>query len=200
MIRLDLAAKQEAFEESIRLKNQFRTLDEDEVEFLDSVLESTRAKEDAVKKETTEQLELFRRQQEEADKAALRDEDTGAASNGAGSPSLISPGDSQWAINARKRKRAKDNDTLPGLKLRKSSSASKDQASVFRKQPDISPDTVSSSKHSSEQTATDTSHRHASLTTADKPTSPTPTSPSPTSAKPQVGTLGLGGYSSDEDD
>ncbi|KAL8905419.1 MAG: hypothetical protein Q9207_002659 [Kuettlingeria erythrocarpa] len=194
------AAKQEAFEESIRLKNQFRTLDEDEVEFLDSVLESTRAKEDAVKRETTEQLELFRRQQEEADKAALEDEDTGTVRKGAGSPSLLSSGDSQWVINARKRKRAKDNDTLPGLKLRKSSSASKEQASVSAKQPEISLNTLPSEKYSSKPTATDTSHRDASLTTAVKPTSPTPTSPSPTSAQPQVGTLGLGGYSSDEDD
>lgn len=200
MIRLDLAAKQEAFEESIRLKNQFRTLDEDEVEFLDSVLESTRAKEDAVKKETTEQLELFRRQQEEADKVVLKDEDTGSVSNGAGSPSLLSPGDSQWVINARKRKRAKNNDTLPGLKLRKSSSASKEQASVSAKGSPVSPGTTSSEKHSSKQTATDTSQRATSLTTIDKPTSPTPTLSSPTSAKPQVGTLGLGGYSSDEDD
>ena len=64
------AAKQEAFEESIRSRNQFRSLDEDEVDFLDSVLESTRAKEAEVKKQTTEQLEAFRRQQEEAEKTA----------------------------------------------------------------------------------------------------------------------------------
>lgn len=64
-------AKQEAFEEKMKLKNQFRALDEDEVEFLDSIMESTRAQEAAVKKETAEQLELFRRQREEAEKALL---------------------------------------------------------------------------------------------------------------------------------
>lgn len=113
-------AKQEAFEESIRLKNQFRNLDEDEIEFLDSVLESTRAKEEAVKKETTEQLDIFRRQQEEADKAIMSEavgvEDTSPVGG-------IPPGESQWAINARKRKRAKGREALLGGKVRKTSFA-----------------------------------------------------------------------------
>ena len=108
--------KQEAFEESIRLKNQFRNLDEDEIEFLDSVLESTRAKEEAVKKETTEQLDIFRRQQEEADKAIMSEEvGVGDTSPVGGIP----PGESQWAINARKRKRAKGREALLGTKVRK---------------------------------------------------------------------------------
>lgn len=112
--------KQEAFEESIRLKNQFRNLDEDEIEFLDSVLESTRAKEEAVKKETTEQLDIFRRQQEDADKAILSEtvgvEDTSPVGG-------IPPAESQWAINARKRKRAKGREALLGAKVRKTSFA-----------------------------------------------------------------------------
>lgn len=53
------------------MKNQFRALEEDEVEFLDSVLESTRAKEAAVRKETSEQLEAFRKQREMADRDLL---------------------------------------------------------------------------------------------------------------------------------
>lgn len=109
-------AKQEAFEESIRLKNQFRNLDEDEIEFLDSVLESTRAKEEAVRKETSEQLDIFRRQQEEADKAIMSEavgvEDTSPVG-------AIPPGEFQWAINARKRKRAKGREALLGAKVRK---------------------------------------------------------------------------------
>lgn len=124
-----IAAKQEAFEESIRLKNQFRNLDEDEIEFLDSVLESTRAKEEAVKKETKEQLDLFRRQQEEADKALL---------DAAGNDSTVTPAtagsalakEGQWAVNARKRKRAKEKEVLKGVKLRKSSSTSEPVASA----------------------------------------------------------------------
>lgn len=120
MIRV--AAKQEAFEQSIRLKNQFRTLDEDEVEFLDSVLESTRAKEAAVRKETTEQLDQFRRQQELADKVFLEEtQEIGGQSGQAHRPGSPTSETSQWAINARKRKRVKEKDSLPGVKLRKSS-------------------------------------------------------------------------------
>lgn len=126
-------AKQEAFEESIRLKNQFRNLDEDEIEFLDSVLESTRAKEEAVKKETTEQLDIFRRQQEEADKAIMSEavgvEDTSPVGG-------IPPGESQWAINARKRKRAKGREALLGAKVRKTSFANEYSPLAAATEPD----------------------------------------------------------------
>ncbi|KAJ8610152.1 hypothetical protein MRB53_038759 [Persea americana] len=67
-------AKQEAFEESIRLKNQFRTLDEDEADFLESVLASTRKKEAEERKETVEQLAVFRAQQEAAEKGLAQTE------------------------------------------------------------------------------------------------------------------------------
>ncbi|EAS27678.3 uncharacterized protein CIMG_10283 [Coccidioides immitis RS] len=119
ILQQNKAAKQEAFEESIRLKNQFRALDEDEVEFLDSLLESTRAKEAAVKRETMEQLEMFHRQREEAEKNAVLVE------NKLGEPGAGSHGEEEkWAISGRKRRRTKDNDVLPGVKLRKSSSTS----------------------------------------------------------------------------
>lgn len=58
------AAKQAAFEEAHKLKNQFRPLDEDEVDFLDSVLASTRAEEERVKKETQSGLDKFREEQQ----------------------------------------------------------------------------------------------------------------------------------------
>lgn len=104
-------AKQEAFEEKIKLKNQFRSLDEDEVEFLDSIMESTRAKEAAVKKETAEQLELFRRQREEAEKALLEDTSADVAP--------VAEGE-DWKIPARKRRREKSKDLLIPGKKRKS--------------------------------------------------------------------------------
>ena len=117
-----IAAKQDAFEESIRLKNQFRNLDEDEIEFLDSVLESTRAKEAAVKRETAEQLGLFRQQQEEVDRSLIRETteiDSSNVAGTSGSPSTEAP---TWTVNSRKRKRVKEKDTMIGLKLRKHSS------------------------------------------------------------------------------
>jgi hypothetical protein len=119
---LSLAAKQEAFEESIRLKNQFRNLDEDEIEFLDSVLESTRAKEEALKKETTEQLNLFRRQQEEADKVLLSQVNNTDGVTAVGTAHDPGTSESQWAINARKKRKRVEKEVLKGVKLRKGSS------------------------------------------------------------------------------
>ncbi|PLN79439.1 N-terminal domain of NEFA-interacting nuclear protein NIP30-domain-containing protein [Aspergillus taichungensis] len=104
-------AKQEAFEEKIKLKNQFRSLDEDEVDFLDSIMESTRAQEAAVKKETIEQLEVFRRQREEAEKALMEDNTADVVPAGEGE---------DWKIPARKRRRDKNKNLLIPGKKRKS--------------------------------------------------------------------------------
>lgn len=103
-------AKQEAFEEKIKLKNQFRSLDEDEIDFLDSVLESTRAQEAAVKKDTADQLEVFRKQREEAEKVLL----------GPTSSDVTPAGEEEWAIPARKRRRDKKDLLLPGKKRKAS--------------------------------------------------------------------------------
>ncbi|RFU35998.1 hypothetical protein B7463_g386, partial [Scytalidium lignicola] len=100
----------------IPLKNQFRALDEDEIEFLDSVLESTRAEEDRIKRETAEGLELFRRQQEEADKK-LRAAGTTQAVDETALPNE----EEQWVAGARKRKRVKEKEMLKGVKVRRSS-------------------------------------------------------------------------------
>lgn len=118
---LTVAAKQDAFEESIRLKNQFRNLDEDEVEFLDSVLESTRAREEAVKKETREQLELFRRQQEEADRALMAESAGTGDVTEVGASGSPTGAESSWAVNARKRKRLKGKEIPKFTKHRKHS-------------------------------------------------------------------------------
>ncbi|KAJ9647849.1 hypothetical protein H2201_001213 [Coniosporium apollinis] len=192
------AAKQEAFEESIRLKNQFRSLDDDEVEFLDSVLESTRAKEAAVRKETSEQLELFRRQQEEAEKAALREGDSGSP--------LVE--EEQWHTSGRKRKKPLDKGPLKGVKLRKSSSTAE------KPEMATSSTAVSAAGSSERKTAQNGSEAaspsaviaETSVTSAVTSATPaknadiaTKTSLKAPSAKgPAV--LGLGGYSSDEDD
>lgn len=114
----ELAAKQEAFEEANRLKNQFRALDQDEVEFLDSVLESTRKEEERVKRETAEGLALFRQQQEEADKKARRGSDGAAIEDG--SPTFE---EESWVTGGRKRKRVKEKEGLKGVKIRRSSTS-----------------------------------------------------------------------------
>ncbi|CAL8583396.1 hypothetical protein XPA_009020 [Xanthoria parietina] len=192
------AAKQEAFEESIRLKNQFRNLDEDEVEFLDSVLESTRAKEDAVRKETAEQLNLFRRQQEEADKASL---DLTVAGTENPSETTLGPEsstvESQWAINARKRKRVKDKEVLPGVKLRKSSSTVEKPTGLS---PGTTKPTNGEKRSQTQDSPKPTIDQAKSSQVDDKETVGSPqTQASRDSPKPTVGALGLAGYSSDED-
>ena len=98
------------------MKNQFRALDEDEAEFLDTVLESTRAEEARVKKETAEGLQAFRKQQE-ADKKAMEQE--------GGDVAEASPeAQEEWvAAGGRKRKRAKEKEVLKGVKARRSSTS-----------------------------------------------------------------------------
>ena len=193
---LILAAKQEAFEESIKLKNQFRNLDEDEVDFLDSILESTRAKEDAVKKETTEQLEAFRKQQEDADKA-LREGDDGKEIEEAGSPT---GGDSNWAVGNKKRKRVKEKESLKGVKFRKASSSihngtgsQKDSSSppLIKPTSTFPVNTELKSDVISVPTPLNTTTQAQFPSTAIKDI--------PEFEKPSAG-LGLSGYSSDEDD
>ena len=153
-----------------------------------------------MKRETTEQLDLFRRQQEQADKALLEeggDEEEGKA----GSPTA---GESQWAVNARKRKRAKEKEGLKGVKIRKSStSEGLDRRESASQEPE---------KAGAVPSTTDIKEKEGALqapkgkTTAVTPVSP-PVKPSKasaaTSSNPEPlkpGGLGLGGYSSDEDD
>lgn len=117
-LQANKAAKEEAFAEAARLKNQFRSLDDDEINFLDSVLESTRAKEAAVRRETAEELERFRREREERERkevaAGLQDGEQ------QGTPDDVGP---DWSkTGPRKRKRG------PGavngaVKIRRASSA-----------------------------------------------------------------------------
>ncbi|PBP27259.1 hypothetical protein BUE80_DR001654 [Diplocarpon rosae] len=112
------AAKQEAFEEAHRLKNQFRGVDEDEAEWLDSVLESTRAEEDRIRKETSEGLALFRQQQEAEDKKARQAQGDSAGTEE--NAPLVEEG--SWATG-KKRKRTKEKDGLKGVKLRRASTS-----------------------------------------------------------------------------
>ncbi|KAI9840072.1 MAG: hypothetical protein M1819_000265 [Sarea resinae] len=202
-LQANKAAKQEAFEESIRLKNQFRSLDEDEVDFLDSVLESTRAKEEAVRRETTEQLDHFRRQQEEADKVLLAE--AGQVSTVTGGSQSPPVEEEQWVISGRKRKKGKDKEVLKGVKLRKSSSTNsvpstispKHAASEAAKEKvvDESRDDSQKAKDIIEKAVvqprppTDQPMKQAAKASAGKP-----------ATQPAVLGLGLGGYSSDDDD
>lgn len=211
-----VAAKEEAFQESIKLRNQFRNLDEDEVEFLDSVLESTRKKEEEVKKETSEQLDLFRRQREEKDKELL--ESAEEAGGKVGSPTA-GEARSPWAVNARKRKRAKENDRagLKGVKRRESSSTGEAPLGLKKAPSTSGALNISRAETGDSELVEPQGTAPVVPSTKEKAAVGIPESPPPppaavtakasskqennSSPKP-LGTLGLGlaGYSSDEED
>ncbi|KAH0547941.1 hypothetical protein GP486_008318 [Trichoglossum hirsutum] len=203
VLEANKARKQEAFEESIRFKNQFRSLDEDEIEFLDSVLESTRAREAALRKETTEQLDAFRKQQEEADKAAFRVEDeTGKAAAGAGGASGSPAGEEeQWTLSSRKRKKGREKEGLKGVKRRQTSSAS--ESPVPAGAPQTGANAVLSSPVESTKPVPHESAAATPSTAADSSSMPKPTGPVPSATTGQPGGGGLPslvGYGSDDDD
>ncbi|CZR62068.1 uncharacterized protein PAC_11965 [Phialocephala subalpina] len=181
------AAKQEAFEEAAKLKHQFQSLNEDEVEFLDSILEKTRAEEDRVKKETQEGLALFRQQQEEADKKARR------SSDGPAVEETATVEEESWATG-RKRKRAKEKEGLKGVKVRRSSTSTESskplQASP--KTPET-PDNVATKKAGPETKKAVPPRITAKSETKDSTVDKKP-------AAPSKGALGLVDYGSDEDD
>jgi hypothetical protein len=161
------------------------------VEFLDSVLESTRAEEDRVKRETAEGLALFRQQQEEADKKARRGSDSAALAE-EGSPTVE---EETWAAGGRKRKRAKEKEVLKGVKIRRSSTAnevekpaqgaasSTGDSPATKKQPTVAPTTVTAKP---DQAPSISSTK-----------SPAVVKKPPALAKPSIG---LVDYGSDEDD
>ncbi|KAK4251412.1 N-terminal domain of NEFA-interacting nuclear protein NIP30-domain-containing protein [Corynascus novoguineensis] len=63
VLQANKAAKQAAFEEAHRLRNQFRALDDDEVEFLDEVRARRRREEEEARREVEKGLEAFREAQ-----------------------------------------------------------------------------------------------------------------------------------------
>lgn len=191
-------AKQEAFEEKTRLKNQFRALDEDEVEFLDSLLESTRTQEASIKKETAEQLEVFHRQREQAEKALVE-----------GTSEKPSAEEENWTIPARKRRREKNKNLLLPGKKRKSSAAESSGDSLPQTEqkpnsgpkpignnvaPGSNPVEISQKPVDANKPSEEAARKHAS----DKATFEEKPAPKP-APKPATVSLGLAGYSSDSE-
>ncbi|EPS44007.1 hypothetical protein H072_2016 [Dactylellina haptotyla CBS 200.50] len=120
VLQANKARKQEAFEEKLKFKNQFRSLDDGEVEFLDSIISEQRAEEEAKKKELESQLDDFRKLQYEAD------HDPNAVN-----PSLTEGSGNTWAVSARrKRKKDKENPIAANLKLRKMSDGTRKESAL----------------------------------------------------------------------
>ncbi|KAL1647537.1 hypothetical protein SLS61_007363 [Didymella pomorum] len=168
-----LQANKEAFEQAARYKLHV-TLDDDEADYLEGILETKRKEEANVKKETREGLELFRRQQEEAERKALEADNEEAPEED----------QIQWAAPGRKRKKGPESSLLKGVKLRKSSSTTDEKTTggtAGDRKKDTGDTTVSS---------------------AAKPfaSAPTVSAVAPPSKVPTALALGLGYASSDDDD
>jgi FAM192A/Fyv6, N-terminal domain len=185
----ELAAKQEAFEEANRLKNQFRALDQDEIEFLDSVLESTRKEEERVKRETAEGLALFRKQQDEADKKARRGSEGAAIEEGS-----LTLEEESWVAGGRKRKRVKDKEGLKGVKVRRLST------STETARPDQAGPPTSFSPENPASKGTGTAKQPVQLQKSSELQSLKPESPVVDKKQPALAQRGLVDYGSDDDD
>ncbi|KAL7944795.1 N-terminal domain of NEFA-interacting nuclear protein NIP30 domain-containing protein [Trichoderma barbatum] len=95
ILQANKAAKQAAFEEQNKVKNQFRALDDDEIEFLDEVRAKEKAEEERARKEVEEGLKAFRERQKSTgggEIAAVVKEDVGGE-------------EEEWTVGGRKRKR-----------------------------------------------------------------------------------------------
>ncbi|KAK5987333.1 hypothetical protein PT974_11459 [Cladobotryum mycophilum] len=129
ILQANKAAKQAAFEEQNRIKNQFRALDDDEIEFLDEVRAKERQEEERVKKETEQGLKAFRERRKIGGGAAEGDE----PSNTPEKHDDADVGDEEWAVGGRKRKRVKEREVVKGVK-RKTTEESAPAASPPKKE------------------------------------------------------------------
>lgn len=176
------------------MRNQFRSLDDDEADFLDSILESTRAKEAQVKRETAEQLDAFRKQRQAAEEALVE----GKAVTESGKTQARSPGrEDTWAMSTRKRRRIKEKDDgIP--KLRKKLSTAADDLP-----PKLSADSgisrPATSGRGNLQTTSNDKNGTCTATAPPKLADVIPPRPSVPSTQISPPTLGLGAYSSDEE-
>lgn len=111
VLQANKAAKQAAFEEQNRIKNQFRALDEDEIDFLDEVKAAKRMEEERVRRETEDGLRAFREQQR-------RSSGGGEGAEGSGGLGLVDQiAGGEWSAG-RKRKRGRGREKM-GLVKRK---------------------------------------------------------------------------------
>ncbi|RMZ02764.1 hypothetical protein D0862_05914 [Hortaea werneckii] len=207
-LQANKAAKQEAFDEATRFRNQFRSLDEDEVEFLDSVLESTRTQEAEVKKETKEQLDAFRKLQEDAEKKAVAGQDGEDAGD-----APTADAETSWALGPRKRKKGKERGgVLGGVKLRRAESGdiggddgrAKATSSSPPKDDKDGKDAVASSRKPVERKGPEQAERASSAPNEQDVGMTVGHESQPVEAKaaaqPPPTSLGLVAYSSDEED
>lgn len=99
VLQANKAAKEAAAAEASKLTNQFRALDDDEVEFLDEVAARQRQAEESVRRETEQGLKAFRA-------AATRQK--GEKQRGGEGPDGEGQGEEEWGTRKRKRRTERD--------------------------------------------------------------------------------------------
>ncbi|KIW06916.1 uncharacterized protein PV09_02585 [Verruconis gallopava] len=182
VLQANKAAKQEAFEESLRLKTQAQFLNEEDAEYLESLSKNERAQKAASEKRAREQLEEFRKQQEVAERQAL-------ASSQFGTLPIETEA---WSISAKKRRRGKEQDFIKGVKLRKTSTSHEKEAEAGSK--------AVVSKPGSDMTAAAVPEKKELKDTKAPSQQGRGGSPAQENPAPILLGLGLSAYSSDEDD
>ncbi|KAF2962941.1 hypothetical protein GQX73_g10630 [Xylaria multiplex] len=186
------AAKQAAFEEQNRIRNQFRALDDDEIEFLHGVNDGQRAEEERVRRETEQGLASFRKAQRGGDAVSV---DVDGDGGGGGATE-------EWGAalgKKRKREKGKEKGVLKGVKRR--ASIPQEERKEEQKE-DVVPASGNGQVNSTHAKLTPTSTNPDSVTTKKIPTvAPTQAiDPTPTLKPKPKPTLGLVDYGSDEDD
>lgn len=172
------------------------------------MLESTRTQEAEVKKETREQLDAFRKLQEDAEKKAVAGQD-GEDAGDVGTADA----ETSWALGPRKRKKGKERGgVLGGIKLRKAESGefggdggggAKATSSSPPKEDKDGKDTEASSRTPAESKSPEQAERASSASNkqdAGKTDTHGPQPVEPKSAAQPPPSLGLVAYSSDEED
>lgn len=188
-----IAAKQAAFEEQNRIRNQFRALDDDEIEFLDDVQEKRREEEERVKRETEERLAKFREAQKKgaAGPAGGEGEGEDVVDDAKNEDAAIEDPVS-WSGAGKKRKRDKESKSIVKGVKRRASVHERDSKVTTAAEPEKKPD----EGNTKTTPATNTDDKPKASTTTDQTKAPAP-KPTVEKAKPS---LGLVDYGSDDDD
>ncbi|OTB15856.1 hypothetical protein K445DRAFT_103496 [Daldinia sp. EC12] len=196
-----IAAKQAAFEEKARLSNQFRALDDDEIDFLEGVRDERRVEEERVKRETEERLASFR----QAQKATTGTSASSGEAEGEGivNEDIGEGGAGEWVGVGRKRKRVIDKEArsiVKGVKRRPSGSEKEAHGAGGERSSDVrSEGGTRAKKTGSDSIANVTANMDTKSSAGTDQAKPIEEKEAQESLKPKP-KFGLVDYGSDEDD
>ena len=199
ILQANKAAKQAAFEEANRLRNQFRALDDDEIDFLDEVRQREREDEARARRELAAGLDGFRRAQRGAGGEKEGEGAIAAGDAEAGVEKDLAGQGEEWAASGRKRKRNKDRDRglgglVKGVKRRASESTREVNTGDEATGSNNGTGTATKEVPQSEEPRADPASPKNEVKADAKGEQPSPPPPKP------VAGMGLVDYGSDDDD